>query len=240
MPLDERAVKLPVSDGFTRAVFHATLAADMARSRKKAIPLRTLDAKRVRHHRLAHKWTREDLAAYMRAVGFRWTDHTVANIENNVRELSRGEWLKLLQMFGGERGFYGEDAPPLELPSPGSVSHVGIIEEIVSGGDPPPTEPIEAELRRWRERADPERAEADRKAARALGIGVVELKKAARRLWTRSLVRERERRLNGRLRNRGEVSARSRQAMRAHVTRELLAELRGAGVGKKSSRRRSK
>ena len=197
----------------------------MTRTRRKAATFRDLDPKRLRHHRRALGFTREDFAAYFRTRGFRWTDRTVRDLENGDRELSRMEWLYVLQTFGGERGFYGDDSPPFETPSPGSVLELGEIEEIVAGRRTPEVD--EDALRRWRELNDvSEHGEAERKAARTLRVDVVELKKAARTLWRKSLLRERERLLTAELERRGDVDARTTQALRGHIMRKLLKELR--------------
>ena len=64
--------------------------------------------------------------------------------------------------------------------------------------------------------------ETERKAARAVGIEPAMMRAIALDLWGRSLVEERDRRTGH------DVSGRSRQAVRGHVTRALLAELRAA------------
>jgi hypothetical protein len=56
-----------------------------------------------------------------------------------------------------------------------------------------------------------------------LGVEPLAVAKAARKLWDRSLTEERDRRLERR-----DATPRSVQALRGHVTRALIAELRGA------------
>jgi hypothetical protein len=68
------------------------------------------------------------------------------------------------------------------------------------------------------------KGEAELKAARALGLAPLKLVHIAHRLWGRTLTAERERRLAERLTS--TTSARAAQAMRGHITRSLLAELR--------------
>jgi hypothetical protein len=81
---------------------------------------------------------------------------------------------------------------------------------------------------------------ADQKAAAVLGVSVDHLQKAAVRAWGNSLTDERDRRLEERLGGQ-QVNPRSRQAIRGHITRELLGELREAGVqAKRRSRTRGK
>lgn len=68
--------------------------------------------------------------------------------------------------------------------------------------------------------------EAEDKAARRLGVPVEVLREASEQLWHRRLTDEREARLEARLTETGEATPRSLQAVRGHVTRELLDELR--------------
>jgi hypothetical protein len=73
--------------------------------------------------------------------------------------------------------------------------------------------------------ADWAAGDAETRAARRLGREPVEVARAARLLWGRSLADERERRLAEQLG--GErVPARSMTARRGHITRELIEELR--------------
>lgn len=74
--------------------------------------------------------------------------------------------------------------------------------------------------------------DAERKAARRLGVTTEAIVNAARRLWGRTLTKERDTRVKD---SKGTDSARSLQALRGHVTRELLDELQ---QGLKNKRRR--
>ncbi|MBA2312415.1 MAG: hypothetical protein H0V97_06400 [Actinobacteria bacterium] len=75
---------------------------------------------------------------------------------------------------------------------------------------------------------------ADQKAAASLETTVAEVRKLAQRTWGRDVTAERDARVAQRLGDK-HVSRRSLQALRGHVTRELLDELRP-----KIRRRRSK
>ena len=66
---------------------------------------------------------------------------------------------------------------------------------------------------------------ADQKAATSLGIAPAKVRELSNRLWGRDLTTERDTRVAERLGDK-EVSPRSLQALRGHVTRELLDELR--------------
>jgi hypothetical protein len=72
------------------------------------------------------------------------------------------------------------------------------------------------------EHALDEVSDAERHAARKLGMTSERLSVAARRRWGRTLSQERDRRLSERT---DDASPRSRQALRGHITRELMAEL---------------
>jgi transcriptional regulator with XRE-family HTH domain len=67
---------------------------------------------------------------------------------------------------------------------------------------------------------------AESKAAAKLGTDAKYVTVAAFGLWRRSLTEERDRRLSDRVAD--DISARSRQAARGHITRELLSELEPA------------
>jgi hypothetical protein len=72
------------------------------------------------------------------------------------------------------------------------------------------------------EHALDEVSDAERHAARKLGTTPERLTIAAIRRWGRTLAEERDHRLNERA---GDVSLRRLQALRGHITRELMAEL---------------
>jgi hypothetical protein len=65
--------------------------------------------------------------------------------------------------------------------------------------------------------------DAERKAARTLGVPASAIALAARRLWGRGLTAERDRRVDEQIG--GDATPRTAQAHRGHVTRALLAEL---------------
>lgn len=69
--------------------------------------------------------------------------------------------------------------------------------------------------------------EAERKMADQLDVAPFQIRDAAHRLWGRTLTDEREARLARRIEN-GDVSPRSLQAHRGHVTRELEQEIEQA------------
>jgi hypothetical protein len=64
--------------------------------------------------------------------------------------------------------------------------------------------------------------DAERHAARKLGTTPEQINVAALRRWGRTLAEERDHRLSEQT---AELSARSRQALRGHITRDLLTEL---------------
>jgi transcriptional regulator with XRE-family HTH domain len=182
---------------------------------------------RMRKLRIEHGWTQEDLAGRMQVWGFEWTHDTVKNLEVGTRRLSIEEFFGTVRLFGGEGEFFGADAGALEL-SPLWAVEVGGLGEIVAGNLTPQEVFGEAVLTAS---GITESQLAEKKAAAALGISIPGLKKAARRAWGKSLTKERERRLDQQ-EDSAVLSPRTRQARRGHVTRELLKELRGQGVGR--------
>ncbi len=156
-----------------------------------------------------------------RVYGLEWTNDTVKNVEAGSRVLAIGEWfLLLVALRVGEEEYFGKDSPGVEL-SPVFHLEPGGLSATLRG------EQFAFDEEEWLRR-DQEAAElrlAERKAAEELGIDVPTLKKLSRSLWGRGLTRERERRLDEQVRPR-EVTPRSRQALRGHVTRALLEELR--------------
>jgi hypothetical protein len=77
--------------------------------------------------------------------------------------------------------------------------------------------------------------EAEQKAAARLGITPMAVAQAAAKRWGRSFTAERDRRAGER--QPADVSARTLQALRGHVARALLEELRQAGLGRRKAKR---
>jgi transcriptional regulator with XRE-family HTH domain len=187
------------------------------------VPLAEALRRRIRELRQERGWTQDELGGWASAHGLAWTRDTASHVEDGSRAVSFEEVLVLLRVFKiGLSGLFPDDHPPLELSRAHVWEPAGLV-DILNGVF---QQQDEDEVQRWQ--AEDEEAAITRlaevKAAQALGVGRADLNMAARRLWGRGLTAERDRRLAEATGDR-EVSARSRQAMRGHVTRQLLAEL---------------
>ncbi len=166
----------------------------------------------------------------MRALGFSWTQSTVAAVEavgTKPRDLDLAELAALC-------GLYGVALPEL-LQAPGRVTvgagavvRLASLRAALERGAELRVERPEAETRRL-DRLSAEQSEATQHAARALSkrlsqqVRPAEVTDAASALWGCSLAAERDSRLDERYPGR---TQRQRQALRGHVTRALLDELR--------------
>jgi Helix-turn-helix len=202
-------------------VFMATLAQVIGRS--------------IRQWRESHGLRQEDIAAAARRYGLDWTQGTIAAIELGQRQLTLDDVVLfpiiLAEVDGpSDRGalipnpaeFVPETAEevmvgPLSFPARVVRAFLGGRE---IGGPPPP--PPRASRRVLLEQEA--LGTAEMKAARRLGVSAGAIVQAARRLWGQSLAAERDQRMAQQPDM--PTSPRSLQALRGHVTRELLDELR--------------
>jgi hypothetical protein len=191
---------------------------------------------RMRALRDARGLLQEDVAAQARSLGFDWTRGTVAMLEAGRRRLTLEEWLLLPQVF--DRA----DAAPLTLPeclpdagvarlTPYAAVEVDVLRAVCRG------QTMDAA---WAAAAaaDPvtlaSRGEAERKAAQALHLSAHAVARAAQRRWGRSLTEERDHRFAEKWTQLYEppvpaltdVAPGFVQALKGHITRQLLAELR--------------
>ena len=172
----------------------------------------------------------EDVAARARAAGLNWKWDQVLNIEKGHRFLSVEELFVLPAIFGITLPelFDDTDTTPLELGDDCAASPAQ-RRQCLSGSWTP---------RVRDKREDSGYGLAELKAARKYDVEVEWIVEIAKRLWGRSLSDEREQRVQedlelqtewnaavdkGMLKRR--PTARSLQAIRGHVTRELLSEL---------------
>lgn len=177
---------------------------------------------RVREHRTARGWTREDLAGSARQLGLDWTEGTVRHIEDGSRGVG-DDLVALLLIFGiGAGDFFGTQGPRVIVPGR-ILEEPSELGEIFGGTYFKRRRPYE----RWVAKVETETGArtADQKAAKALGLTVTRLEELTKPRWGRYFTEEREARLNAQVKGR-EVSPRSRQALRGHITRKLLDELR--------------
>ena len=186
---------------------------------------------------------REFVALRARHWGFDWTASTVALIEDGRRRLSIGEFL-LLPTILNEVLTHKDQPITLEelLPTDETVTrlaitpqllaytyalrtlieHRGVMSASIPGGrledlfDCPGMR----ELQLYDEAAE--------RAAKALKVPISSLVTHVERLWKRPMGQERDNRLEEALRASGEghLTPRRRQALRGHITRLMLKELR--------------
>lgn len=191
--------------------------------------------------------TQEEVARAARKAGLDWKRSSVSALEAGRRDLTLEEALLLLVVLSEIEtpegpALIGTETRLVELLPPTDHLRLGagewptamvkalltgepLFEAITSG------QADEIAARLWkqsRERAaEPWTAGlAEQTAARTLAVPASEIDRVARKLWKRTLTAERERRVTetappG-------ANARSLQAIRGHVTRTLLAELRAA------------
>lgn len=187
------------------------------------------------------KATAEDVAAWAQAFGLGWYRSTVARLETGARGLSASELLLLPAILtaatgqavtlegllagvraaltpsfvlgGGaldHREATGEkvvlviDVDSLLFDMGALLDGEGVVFEVVGGGIVAPRD-------------------AEHRAARSLGISVAEVLELADALWGQTLSEQRDDKVIGRVGP--DASARTVQALRGHVTRELIEEL---------------
>ncbi len=187
----------------------------------------TLDeqlGQRVKEVRKGLGWSQADVADLARDQGFRWSQPTIAQIEKGARSLSGVELIVLAFVL---EATVAELTAGIELPE-----------------DPwePALRGLKEGVKKWKQLLKKagftnglvtikvlkaieiaSGREAERAAARKLGIDSKLLAAGAFRLWGHGLTEERNDRVAKRA---GSTSVKSRQALRGHVTRDLLKELR--------------
>ena len=175
-------------------------------------------AERLRNARLAVGHRQEDVADNMRLLGFpTWAKATVAGVELGRRGVTPDELYVLALIV---------EAPLMDLLDFDFVTPDGHIfggemrrASLTGEGMTPDRTWFVDYVKDWPD-------EAERKASGRLGIAVDDLRRLALRTWGCSLSEERDRRLG----DTSDVPRRTTQALRGHITRELIAEL-AQGVG---------
>jgi hypothetical protein len=178
--------------------------------------------------------TPDEIAQTLRLFGFDWTRATVAAYERGERKIVIEELLGLLAAYSTNLPAVLDGFGSLQITSGVAVPDHRVIRWLAEGeaakpGEDPFADPNEAEAR----------FDAETKAAASFGVEPIVVVRAAHRLWGRGLTAERERRMLDEVatvveKDLGAVpdeasadrTARTLQAKRGHVTRELLAELR--------------
>jgi DNA-binding XRE family transcriptional regulator len=213
------------------------------------VPLAALIGRRLKELREAAGLRQDDVAGLARRVGWEWTAATVAAIETGRREVSLAEFLSLPyigRMFPADRqqprslaDFVG-DAPLGELVgvllSPDILTSRGEVFHLLQGRESTEQSLYSrgASERRIKARQDTH-LDAERKAARRLGVSTESVVRVSRRLWGRTLTEERDERVA----RAGAAGAKksTAQALRGHVTRELSSELAAALTHSERKRR---
>lgn len=197
------------------------------------IEYQTLLARNLRRLRDSGGWTQVELASRARAIGLEWSVDTVVALESGRRTFTFAEVLlvpRLLNVNLEELAKAGdEDLITLE----GSVLEADTWEALVAGKRLHRlSRALNSSARRLSKDLTAREAsnEAEKKAARSLGMSAADLVILAHGLWNRGLTDERDARVRAEA-GTAESPAR-RQALRGHITRKLLQELRDAIAAK--------
>lgn len=174
----------------------------------------------VRARRVALGYTQDELAQRLQYVGLDWDQAAIARLEAGRRGLDFRQAaqvaltleVELVDLFGGEDQI--EWAPGYRIAAP-------VLRAALRGRPAPIVDsPIDnPELRDLHRAQSPN--EAERKAAKRLGVAPERVAQQGRQLWGRRLSHERD----ARVEQTAGTDRRSLQALRGHVTRQLLAEL---------------
>ncbi len=169
-------------------------------------------------------WSQDELAAEARVLGLRWTQATVAAVEGGRRSLTPWELPRIAAALRKPLAYLygGDDVLPL-------ADGLTVLAQHLSdniGANKPPVDTSSAPIRaaRIKARVD-DAAEAHRHAARRLNRSEQEVRRAAHKLWGRTLADKRERLLSEQGEFGLEDDPRRRQALRGHITRDLLRQL---------------
>ena len=197
-------------------------------------PLSTVVGRNVRAWRQAHGLRQEDVYAGARLIGLGWARSSVSELESGARGLSAEELVALVLVLDEANGLQGGPSLAYLMAPPAGV-RLAIGDAGLTGanvGQVLKGLPVEDESaagishtvgmvdgRRMQVLAAPT-DDAERKAAKKLRTTPGALREAAVAAWGRRLAVERDARVTA-----SEGSARSLQALRGHVTRELLGEL---------------
>lgn len=209
------------------------------KAKKTTLSLNVALGHQIRFLRTAKGWSQLRLAELAVESGLRdWRRPLIANLEAGNRRLDLGETIVLASIFGvplvdllpSERLLLTEH----RAMSPDHIRwYMTGGREGTASGDRDLE--MDAGYLAWILARSTEREEATAKAARALGISAADLADLAETVWGASLTAERDRRL-AEMPDAEQVSVRSRQARRGHITRVLLSELRQHVTSKRPRR----
>jgi transcriptional regulator with XRE-family HTH domain len=203
----------------------------VAKRQARQETIRELLARRLTAARKKAGMRQEDVADRAHHLGLQWARATVAQLETGRRELAVDEYLALPAIYGCTlEEFLGSGQRLVQLLPNLTVSRSELTRSTVGRRSSLRSTPVANRAFRGRhkgERASEFTSDSETKAARKLFGGPqagARLADEAQRLWGRNFVAEREARV-------AEIavpgaSARTLQALRGHVTRGLLTDLR--------------
>jgi transcriptional regulator with XRE-family HTH domain len=221
-----------------------TQAKPKAKTPPEAVSLSAIIGAELRIWRETLQLRQDQVAGAARARGVAWSRSTVAAIEAGRRQISLEEFVALLFIAGsfpdpeGATGgrFRRLSGFVLARSRVVAVGHAGWLRDdyvhlllrgsAVGGGGQVPLDALSypEKRRELRERVEAE-FDAEMKASDRLGVDELEITAMARRLWGRTLTEERDKRVKEQTTS---DVPRTLQALRGHVTRALVQELRGA------------
>lgn len=183
----------------------------------------------LRRLRDERRWTQEETARQVRRAGVDWTRDNIAQIETGRRRSIDLETLvPLADCFGIALADLFEGDGAVELDEGVSIDLDALRQALngatVGSEDVPLALTGDAVDRALDGAVRVTPVELDVRTARRFELDVDQVTEAARGLWGRTMTEEREARVDER--TEGELPARSLQAVRGHVSRELLDEIR--------------
>jgi transcriptional regulator with XRE-family HTH domain len=182
----------------------------------------------IRRLREARHRTQDDVARAARSAGIRWNSSRVAALERGEKPIALSDLLELKAVLdlAGVEGVTWSDL--FDSDDVVSFPHGWVAAREIGkalSGQPSELDPNRVRLMMSiREKTQHfTGGEAERKAARRLGVDVRTVLDTSMALWQRSLTAERNARLQAALPDGGEP--RTVQARRGHITRQLVAAL---------------
>jgi len=194
------------------------------------IEYQTLLARNLRRLRDIGGWTQVELASRARDIGLEWTADTVVAIESGRRKFTAAEVFLVPELLNVNLAELAKAADGELIAVEGGVLEASDWKGLIAGqGLRRLSKSLHSSARRVSKELTTREAsnEAEKKAARSLGMSAANLVLLAHSLWNRGLTDERDARVRAEI-GAGEVSPGRRQALRGHITRGLLAELRQA------------
>ncbi len=183
---------------------------------KDTVRFSQLLQRRVRELRTERGWTQDELAwRASQHHGLDWDRATVRHVEDGSRSVGDDFPVLLLLFEVGLEELFSAPGPRVILGGY-VLNKPSRLLEVYRDGT------ATAKLQR---KAEAGARTAEEKAAKGLGVSVQRVQTMAQLLWTRPLTDEREWRLVKQIKGH-EANPRARQAIRGHITRQLLDELR--------------